>query len=121
MHTISIDTLLDAVPIAIFVFGAGGAIWYGVWSVRWQYRTADARLQQWAEQAHYQVLDKERANPYGTGPMSGRGGSNKQVMYRVTVRDADGREKRGLVKVGSKWVGVHSHDLVVEWDEDPGL
>jgi hypothetical protein len=34
--------------------------------VRWQYRTAEARLQQWAEQSHYQVLSREPANPYGT-------------------------------------------------------
>lgn len=106
--------------IVLVVFIFGGLILLEVWIVRWQYRTAEARLQQWAEQSRYQVLSKEPANPYGTGPMSGRGGSNKQVMYRVTVRDADGREKRGLVKVGSKWEGVQSHDLVVQWDDDPG-
>ncbi|MDB4986626.1 MAG: hypothetical protein JWN04_1804 [Myxococcaceae bacterium] len=109
---------MTVVVLAVFVLG--GLVLLEVWITRWQYRTAEARLEQWAEQSRHQVLSKERANPYGTGPMSGRGGSNQQVMYRVTVRDADGREKRGLVKVGSKWVGVHSHELVVEWDDDPG-
>ncbi|MDB4975560.1 MAG: hypothetical protein JWN48_3901 [Myxococcaceae bacterium] len=101
--------------IAAFVIFFGSFIAFGVWMIRWQYKTADQRLVAWAEKLHYQVLDKEPANAMGTGPMSRSG--NKQVMYRVTVLDAAGVRRRALVKIGSVSMGVLGDDLSVQWEE----
>ena len=35
--------------------------------VRWQYRTAEARLRSWAERSQYIVLEQHSANPLGPG------------------------------------------------------
>lgn len=101
--------------IAIAVVMVSAFIWFARWMVRWQFARADERLHEWAAKQHYQVLDKERANTMGTGPMTRSG--NKQVMYRVTLSDANGAKRRALLKIGSKTMGVTSDELVVEWED----
>lgn len=86
----------------------------GIFMYRWQWRTADAKLQRWAAGLNYKVVEKEGANPFGTGPMARSG--NKQVMYRVTVEDANGVRKRALVTIGGRMVGVLSDELSVQWE-----
>ena len=102
--------------VFIAVLFAGG-ISFGIWMYRWQYRTAETRVQRWAEQGHFTVLDRQDANPFGTGPKSGKAGNNKQVMYRVVVTDAQGARRSAEIKVGSPAFGVMSEDFVVEWDD----
>ena len=100
--------------IAFMVVLFAGGISAGVWMFRWQYRKAESQLQSWARRSNYQVLDKQKANPFGTGPMARSG--NKQVMYRVTISDESGARRSALVKIGSPTLGVLDDDLVVEWE-----
>jgi len=102
------------VSFAAVFFGAFVAL--GVYLYRWQYRQADARVIDWAERSHLRIIAKERANPLGTGPRAMRAG-NKQIIYRITVIDAHGIERRGLVKVGSESSGVLTDTLGVVWDD----
>ena len=100
------------VALIASLFACGIAI--GVWVFRWQYRRADSQLQSWARRSNYQVLEKRKANPLGTGPMARSG--NKQVVYRVTLSDENGVLRGALVKIGSPTFGVLADDLVVEWE-----
>lgn len=100
--------------IALFV----GAIAFAIWLIRWQFRAADTRVERWAEEQGYRVLDKQSANPAGTGPMFGRG-TNTQVTYRVVVEDPRGARRRALITIGSKTRGVLADDFEVEWEDAP--
>ena len=95
-----------------------GGICFAVWINRWQFAKADERVAEWARQNGFRVLDKQNANPAGTGPMSARGTNNTQVIYRVLVEDPKGTRRRALIKVGSESQGVLSDDFSVTW-EDP--
>lgn len=99
---------------ALVVFGV--LIAAGIYMYRWQLRKADSLLEEWAERSQLRILAKERANPPGTGPDAMRA-ANKQVMYRVTLVDAEGVERRGLVKLGTESTGVLSERVEVLWDE----
>jgi lipopolysaccharide export LptBFGC system permease protein LptF len=89
---------------------------FGWWVFRWQYNRADVLLDQWAHENNYTVIDKLDANPSGTGPKD-RWAKNKQIMYRVTVKDSDGNTKSGVVKLGSEHSGTISDQVTVEWDK----
>ncbi len=109
-------TSSDLVPLVVGALICGVVIAFGIYSYRSQYRRADELVLRWAAQNNYEILDKEDANPPGTGPKD-RYASNKQVMYRVTVRDGQGRRKRALLKLGDKLVGtMKDDDLSVEWE-----
>jgi|SRR6187401_1755911 hypothetical protein len=100
--------------IVFLVVLFAGVVSAGVSMFRWQYRKAERQLQSWAQRSRYQLLDKQEANPFGTGPMARSG--NKQVMYRVTISDENGARRSGLVKIGSPTLGVLANELVVEWE-----
>ena len=53
----------DLVPLlllgaALFAVVIGS----GIWMYRWQYRTADAKLQRWAQKLQYKVVDNRAPN-----------------------------------------------------------
>jgi hypothetical protein len=98
-----------------FLFGALLAV--GFWMFRWQYRRADAKLDDWVRKSNYQLIQKEPGNPFGTGPKAARA-HNKQIMYRVIVSGANGVRRRALVKIGSEAAGVLADRRVVEWEND---
>jgi lipopolysaccharide export LptBFGC system permease protein LptF len=89
---------------------------FGWWMFRWQYNKADSLLENWARDNNYTVVEKTDANPPGTGPKD-RWAANKQIMYRVTVKDPDGKTKTGIVKLGSEGSGTLSNKVTVEWDD----
>jgi hypothetical protein len=99
--------------IVVLLSLLGGYAW---WIHRWQCGEADRMLENWARQNGFTVLSKEWANPWGTGPGVVYA-SNKQVFYRVVVQDAEGKKKTGLVKIGSRMIGVLSNDVEAEWDK----
>jgi hypothetical protein len=104
--------------LSIVVAGAvilfGGLLAIGIYTIRWQYRRADALLEEWARAQGAKVIGKQKANPLGTGPMQRSG--NKQVFYRVTLIDAAGAKKVALFKLGSATTGTLSKDVSVEWE-----
>lgn len=95
-----------------FVIG----ITFGVYMLRWQYRTAEARLRSWAEKSAYNLIEQRRANPAGTGPMT-RSTTNKQIIYCVVIATASGDRRSALVRIGSPAAGVLSKELSVEWQD----
>lgn len=104
------DLLLLFTGATLFVVVVGS----GIWMYRWQYRKADEKLQRWAQRLNYRIVHKQGANPLGTGPLARSG--NKQVMYRVTIEDADGVRKRALISIGGRMTGVLSDDFNVKWE-----
>jgi hypothetical protein len=104
--------------IVVWVVLFVGAIGFAIWMIRWQFRTADTRVERWAEEQGYRLVDKQSANPAGTGPMYSRG-RNTQVMYRVVVEDTRGARRRALITIGSKTRGVLADDFNVEWEDAP--
>lgn len=103
------DALLIVVTAVLF----STVIATGVWLYRMQYRMADAKLLQWSREFHYSILDKQRANPFGTGPGVLRA-SDKRIRFRVLVEDAHGVRRRAIVTIGSRLTAMG--DLVVEWE-----
>jgi len=43
---------------------------------------------------------------------------NRQDVYRVTVRTADGGIRSGYVRCGGFWMGMLSDKVTVEWDSE---
>ena len=100
------------VMVLPFVIGIGLL----VYMLRWQYRTAETRLRSWAEKSEYTLLEQQRANPAGTGPMT-RSTTSKQVVYRVVVATPAGVRRSALVRIGSPMAGVMSEEISVEWQD----
>jgi hypothetical protein len=105
-----VDPALAIVGAAI-LFAA--IVVVGVYTVRSQYQRADDLLERWAKDHGYQVAEKRRANPIGTGPMQRSG--NKQVFYDVVLVDVTGQRKSATVRLGSETIGTLSTDMRVEW------
>jgi hypothetical protein len=106
--------MMVPILITVILFSLGGV--YAWWIHRWQYEEADRMLENWAWQNSFTVLSKERANPWGTGPGVAHA-KNTQVIYRIVVQDAEGKKKTGLVKLGSRTIGVLSNQVEAEWDK----
>ena len=87
---------------------------FGLWMFRWQYNKADDLLNNWAQKEGYTIVSKEDANPPGTGPKD-RYAGNRQIWYRVVLKDKNGDEKKAIVKLGSEGTGTLSDDVKVEW------
>lgn len=104
---------MPLVVMAILIFG--GVLALGVYMFRWQQGKGEAMLNAWAAQQHLRLLEREPANPPGTGPMD-RNASNKQIIYRIKAADESGLVRRGTVRLGSAATGVLSDDVSVEWD-----
>ena len=104
--------------IALMVLPLVLVLSLGLYMLRWQYRTAEARLRTWAERSELTLIEQHKANPPGTGPMA-RSTSNKQVMYRVIVALPSGERRSAVVRIGSAAMGVLSADLAVEWLDGP--
>lgn len=104
--------------IALMVLPFALVLSLGLYMLRWQYRTAEARLKEWAESSQLTLIEQHRANPPGTGPMA-RSANNKQVIFRVVVSTPSGERRSAIVRVGSPAAGVLSQNLAVEWQDGP--
>ncbi len=100
--------------VALFALVAA----FGWWMYKWQYDRADQLLNDWARKNELEIVAKQNANPPGTGP-SDRTAANKQVMFRVTVKDNSGKLRTGLIKVGSESAGTLSDQVTATWDDAP--
>jgi len=100
------------VVICLLFVLVGGA---GIGLYRWQYQTAERVLQAWAAQQRVTVLEKSPANDSYTGP-GNRSASNKQVVYRIRVKDDQGRVRAGLATIGSKTMGTLQPIIDVQLD-----
>ncbi len=87
----------------------------GWWMYRWQYDTAERVLREWAEQQQLTVLERDLANTPYSGPAN-RYASNKQVIYRIKVRDHSGRVRQGVAKIGTEKCGTLQPQIEVKLD-----
>lgn len=103
-------------PIILIVLLFIAVLLFGWWMFKWQYQKADSLLDDWATKNNYTILEKQDANPSGTGPMD-RYGSNKQVMYKIIVKNQAGETRSGIIKIGSEKTGTLSDEIEVIWDQ----
>ena len=88
--------------IAMVLFGA------------WHYGRAGSILETWARDNGYRILSQENCW-LAKGPFfwtSTRG----QEVYRITVRDREGRTRSGYVRCGGAFLGMLSDRVDVRWD-----
>jgi hypothetical protein len=71
-------------------------------------------LERWADRDGYVIVSAERCW-FWRGPFWLRS-DREQVVYRVVVRDREGRTLSGYVRCGGWFLGVLSDDVAVEWD-----
>lgn len=67
-------------------------------------KKADLLLERWALMNDYEILEKRKICSLREGFM--------QTKYLVCFLDSEKRKKRGLVKVGSKYLGAFSKRVV---------
>jgi hypothetical protein len=81
----------------------------------WRYRRSRQLLARWARQSRVELLRAER-RLVSRGPFFWRS-SDSQIVFRVTVRDRDGRVRHGFVRIGGWFLGVLSDQTAAEWED----
>ncbi len=87
----------------------------GAWFAAWHYGRAGSILETWARENDHLILSQENCW-FFKGPFfwtSTRG----QEVYRVTIRDREGRSRSGYVRCGGAFLGMLSDHVDVRWDE----
>jgi hypothetical protein len=79
------------------------------------YRRAAQIFAEWAATNGYRIIESERMF-VRKGPFFYTS-SNSQIIYHVTVQDAQGNIRRGWVRCGSFWFGPWQNVVDVRWDE----
>lgn len=80
----------------------------------WDAKRSAASVRAWARRSGYDRIELRYAWAY-QGPFfwtTGRG----QIVYRVTVREANGYVRRGWVRCGTWWGALLSDRVDVRWD-----
>ncbi len=80
----------------------------------WHFRKASSMLARWASENGYRIL-KKRYRWIFRGPFWWRL-SDKMLVYRVTVKDAEGTVRRGWVRCGGGFMGLSNDQVAVVWD-----
>ncbi len=87
-------------------------------SSAWYYHRAADRVQTWASENDYTILQEEPRN-LAKGPFFWTSGK-WQAVFRVTVQTSDGYTRIGWVRCGSWWGGVMSDKVEARWDDEVG-
>ena len=82
----------------------------------WQVRRSRSRLDQWAAQNGFRIIESSYRNLV-RGPFFWTT-SKGQTVYRVTVEDASGRQRSGWVRCGGWFLGLWSDQVTVRWDDE---
>jgi hypothetical protein len=102
---------MDIVPILLV------AVLVVIGAVRmvWRFRRSDSLLEQWADQNGYRLIVQEyRTLLHGPFFMTTSMG---QTVYYVTVEDHGGRQRKGWVRCGGRFLGLFSDNVEVGWDD----
>lgn len=76
---------------------------------------AQDRVDQWAQQNGYEIISRQRRTMF-RGPFW-LTTSKSQEVYEITVRDRDGNQREGYVRVGGMFLGMMSDNLEVRWKD----
>jgi hypothetical protein len=82
----------------------------------WYFPRSRSLLEQWAARRGVQLVHWERRWLF-QGPYFWMA-SKYQPVFRVRVRDHQGRERSGWVRCGGSLSGVFSNQATETWDED---
>ena len=96
-------------PLFIILF-----IVFAIGAVIWHFSRSGTILNHWAQANGYEIVSLKRCW-FWRGPFFFS--SKSQEVYYVTVRTADGEERRGWVCCGSWFLGMLSDQAFVKWDE----
>jgi hypothetical protein len=83
----------------------------------WEYFRGRALLNRWAEENGFEILYSRRPI-LNAGPFTWHT-SRWQVVYSVRVRDRQGKDRSGWVKLGSFWGGLFSSQTEEWWKDEP--
>jgi predicted DCC family thiol-disulfide oxidoreductase YuxK len=97
----------SVVIVLILIFAAAMMMWH--------YARGEQMLERWARDNGYEIVASER-RWFRRGPFFWWTGKGQEVFY-VTVRTADGRNKRGWVRCGNWFLGMLVSEAEVRWDE----
>jgi hypothetical protein len=79
-------------------------------------RRGHALVSRWAAKNGYEIVRRQwslfRVGPF---PLAALG---KQAIYRLVVRDREGRESSCWLKVGDFFVGLLDDAVTVKWEDD---
>ena len=81
----------------------------------WYFPRSKSLLRHWALRQRFEIVHSELRWVF-KGPYSFLC-SRCQTVYRVRVRDHQGRERSGWVRCGGIWTGLFSDEAIVTWDE----
>jgi hypothetical protein len=104
----------DSNQMLLLVFGFGLVFLVAFASIRWHFSRSRRLLEAWAARERYQIIE-QRYRSVRRGPFLGSS-SRGQAVYHVVVRDQTGVERRGLVRLGGFWRGLHSDQVEVSWE-----
>jgi hypothetical protein len=101
---------MSPIEVIAIVLPAALAVAALVW---WQHSRANEIVRQWAQRSGVELLSAQKRY-LRTGPflLYARG----QFVYRVVVRDHDGADRSGWLRVGGWLAGVLSHKAEIVWD-----
>lgn len=110
---------INANSIAFLLFFALWLLMMGTY-LHFAWRVAPAALRRWAEAEGYEVIERKQAGPFDWFTFAGGSGHH---VYRVVVRDRDGHEHSGLVRLGTPYWFCSSASrcpVEVRWREAVG-
>jgi hypothetical protein len=81
----------------------------------WSNSRGLSMLDVWASENGYDILSRE-ACWFFRGPFFW-GTSEGQKVYKVTLRDQDGRVRHGYARCGGYWLGLWTDRVEVRWDD----
>jgi hypothetical protein len=100
----------ELAPVAaVVVLTALGIYW------PWHFWRSRQLLEHWAARNGFQIIHSE-FRWFFKGPffLLSRG----KTVYRVTVRDHNGRDRSGWVRCGGIWFGLLTDSATVVWDRE---
>jgi hypothetical protein len=100
--------------LALLVIGFGLVFAVAFLAIRWHTSRSRQLLEAWAARERFRIVE-QRYRTLRKGPFfwtSSRG----QAVYQVVVRDPAGIERRGWVRLGGFWRGLHSDQVEVAWE-----
>jgi hypothetical protein len=112
MDSQSTKEIVSAIGISAVVIIA---ILSGYW---WRRRRQRLILQKWADENGLKILRSEERFLFGAGPFKWWSTVAKQPVYHITVRERDGHERSGWIRLECKWGMLEEGDrkTEVKWE-----